>query len=72
VNTGNKIMESEPVVQTSGKHYRERIQRRHPLEPNEKGHEREPENFGPQHFYKGAAGKYISCRNKANTQTNAN
>jgi hypothetical protein len=40
-------MESEPAVRTAGKDYQERTQRRHPLEPNEKDYEREPENFGP-------------------------
>jgi hypothetical protein len=47
VNRGNEIMESEPVVRTAGKDCRGQTQRRNPLEPNEKGHEREPENFGP-------------------------
>jgi hypothetical protein len=40
-------MESEPVVRPAGKDCQERTQRIHPLEPNEKGHEREPEKFGP-------------------------
>jgi hypothetical protein len=43
-----------------------------PVEPNEKGYERETKNCGQQFFLKGAAEKYIPCRNRDNIQTNIN